>query len=76
MMLHPGGPLTVKDVLESLAAEVGGNPARFNQGSLNSDPTAHRCDPGGDIPGLVVHRHTPPFAEYRVLDKTAPAVES
>jgi hypothetical protein len=31
MMLHLEGPITVKDVLESLA-EVGGNPARFNQG--------------------------------------------
>jgi hypothetical protein len=39
--------MTVKDILESLAAEVGGNPIRLDETSLNSNPDhARDIDPG------------------------------
>jgi hypothetical protein len=74
MMLHPGGPPDREGCFG-----IAGSRGRRQPGTVQSgfaQLSAHQCDPGGDIPGLVVHRHTPPFAEYRVLDKTAPAVES
>jgi hypothetical protein len=64
----------VKDVLESLAAEVGGNPARFNQGSLNSARTGViRAATFPVSLFIVILLHLPSIA---FLDKTAPAVES
>lgn len=48
--------MTVKDILESLAAEIGGNPTRLDETSLNSDPNHAPAIAPGNLADFNAHQ--------------------